>query len=536
MPLTKRASVPMTTNVGGFWEWLPTGYNTGTQYPCIIFFHGQGHQGSGSSSSLDIMLNGGVTKFLNDSGFPYNAVVLCPQYQGGYPSGALIQNVINYAKANYSLNTNKIYLTGYSLGGAIVDNWGDTGTLTDIAAMVVVAGAAGYNASVATKYKTAKMPFMFHHGTLDGVVSINSTTRAWVTGLNTSPGIVPTAQKNEIVGGGHNVDTTVYDYTYKVDNKNYAEWLLQFDRSVGYDNPPVFNGKVNVGGIDETLAGQAWVGLLEAYASGGVFTDVIAIWGTDQTITNVPAGYDAKIYKSARRGGSGFTISYPTQNGSYTLRLHFCEFWHNVAGRNVFNVSVQGTQVLTGLDVWSVAGGRYRAYYQDFPVTISNGTLTIQTTATAGDAMLNAFELIPGGAANIPPVVNAGSDQTITLPTSTVSLSATASDADGSIASYAWSKVLGGAATITTPNAANTTVTGLAAGSYTFRCTVTDNAGATTADDVVITVNPAPPATNIIYQFRIVDQAGVQFRITTYANGSWTRERFQNNNWTIIPY
>jgi hypothetical protein len=327
----------------------------------------------------------------------------------------------------------------------------------------------------------------------------------------------------------------VFDYGTKIDNKNWVEWLLQFDRSVGYSNPPVFNGRVNVGGIDETLAGQAWVGLLEAYSTGGVFTDVVAIWGQDQTITNVPSGYDSKIYKSCRLGSSGFTVNYPTTNGSYTLRLHFCEFWRNTPARNVFNVSVQGTQVITGLDVWTVAGGRYRAYYQDFPITISNGTLTIQCTPTAGDAMLNAFEIIPSGAANIPPTVNAGNDQSITLPTSSVSLSATASDSDGTISSYAWTKVLGGAATITSPSSASTTVTGLVAGSYTFRCTVTDDDGASTADDVVITVNPAPPASGIIHQMRFVS-GGQTFRITCYANGTWTQERFLSNQWTIIPY
>jgi hypothetical protein len=149
--------------------------------------------------------------------------------------------------------------------------------------------------------------------------------------------------------------------------------------------------------------------------------------------------------------------------------------------------------------------------------------------------MLNAFEIIPSGAANIPPTVNAGSDQSITLPTSTVALSATASDSDGTIASYAWTKVLGGAATIVSPSSASTNITGLVAGSYTFRCTVTDDDGASTADDVVITVNPAPPASGIIHQMRFVS-GGQTFRITCYANATWTQERFINNAWTIIPY
>jgi hypothetical protein len=100
-------------------------------------------------------------------------------------------------------------------------------------------------------------------------------------------------------------------------------------------------------------------------------------------------------------------------------------------------------------------------------------------------------EVTTGGVANNPPVASAGSDQTITLPTSQVTLSGSATDGDGTIASYAWTKISGGAATITTPSAASTTVTGLAQGAYTFRLTATDDNGATDFDDLTVTVNAA---------------------------------------------
>lgn len=94
---------------------------------------------------------------------------------------------------------------------------------------------------------------------------------------------------------------------------------------------------------------------------------------------------------------------------------------------------------------------------------------------------------------NIPPVANAGSDQTITLPTSTGNLVGTASsDADGSIATYLWSKISGPATySIANTAASSTTATGLVEGTYVFRLTVTDDDGATHTDDVTITVNAA---------------------------------------------
>jgi hypothetical protein len=98
---------------------------------------------------------------------------------------------------------------------------------------------------------------------------------------------------------------------------------------------------------------------------------------------------------------------------------------------------------------------------------------------------------------NQAPVVNAGSNQTITLPVSSVTLSGSATDADGTIASYLWTKVSGTGGTISNPSSASTTVTGLSAGSYVFNLKATDNAGGTGNRTVTITVNAAstpPPA------------------------------------------
>lgn len=94
---------------------------------------------------------------------------------------------------------------------------------------------------------------------------------------------------------------------------------------------------------------------------------------------------------------------------------------------------------------------------------------------------------------NASPTVNAGVDQTITLPTSSVSFSSSASDPDGTISTYAWSKISGpGTQTITSPATATTNVNGLQQGTYIFRITVTDNGGATAFDEITVTVNAAP--------------------------------------------
>ncbi|HVU58861.1 MAG TPA: hypothetical protein VHD83_27560, partial [Puia sp.] len=90
------------------------------------------------------------------------------------------------------------------------------------------------------------------------------------------------------------------------------------------------------------------------------------------------------------------------------------------------------------------------------------------------------------------PVANAGSDHTITLPTSSVTLTGSGTETGGTIKSYAWSQVSGpSTATIGTATAAQTAVSNLIAGTYVFQLKVTDANGATATDQANVVVNPA---------------------------------------------
>jgi len=126
--------------------------------------------------------------------------------------------------------------------------------------------------------------------------------------------------------------------------------------------------------------------------------------------------------------------------------------------------------------VTSLTAGEYR-----FKLKVTD-----YSGATATDTV---HVSVKGTATNQAPVANAGNAQTITLPISSVTLSGSATDADGTIASYLWTKVSGTGGTISTPNAASTTVTGLTAGSYVFNLRATDNQGATGNKTVSVTVN-----------------------------------------------
>ena len=129
-------------------------------------------------------------------------------------------------------------------------------------------------------------------------------------------------------------------------------------------------------------------------------------------------------------------------------------------------------------------------------LTLTNlnaGTYIFRLTVTDNDGLSNSdtVQLLVYPAANVVPVANAGPDKSITLPTASVTLNGSGSDSDGTIAAYAWSKISGGAATLSGAATANLSLSGLVAGSYVFRLQVTDNSGGSSTDDVSVMVNAA---------------------------------------------
>ncbi len=166
-------------------------------------------------------------------------------------------------------------------------------------------------------------------------------------------------------------------------------------------------------------------------------------------------------------------------------------------------------------------------------------TLRIITTSAVGGWNLNWWE-IDGGSnmsavVNQSPTANAGNDTTITLPTSSVTLNGSGTDPDGTISSYAWTKLSGPAnGTISSPTTASTQVAGLEAGIYVFRLTVTDNSGAPSSDDVTITVNGAagPSAGNIKIQAEnYINMSGIQTESTSDVGGGLNVGWQDNGDW-----
>ncbi|ELR73352.1 PKD domain containing protein [Fulvivirga imtechensis AK7] len=131
------------------------------------------------------------------------------------------------------------------------------------------------------------------------------------------------------------------------------------------------------------------------------------------------------------------------------------------------------------------------------------GAYTFNLTVTDDDGATdedNVVVTVQSASVNQKPVANAGSDRTIILPTNTINISGSGSDADGAIVSYLWTKVSGPASTLSNTTSATLTASSLVEGTYKFRLMVTDDDGDTATDEMILTVLPEtvnqPPSVN----------------------------------------
>jgi hypothetical protein len=102
------------------WVYLPDGYdpNRSEPYPLIIFLHAQG--GNGTDINLLIGASEGLPYFLYNKTFPVECIVIAPQtigysWYGWEPTS--VKLAYDWAVKNYKVDTNRVYLTGFSTGG-----------------------------------------------------------------------------------------------------------------------------------------------------------------------------------------------------------------------------------------------------------------------------------------------------------------------------------------------------------------------------------------------------------------------------------
>ncbi len=208
----------------GYYAYLPENhyYRPTQTFPLLIFLHGSGEKGNGTTE-LNRVLVHGPPKLIN-AGQALAFITISPQLpsaQGGWSVG-LIDELIARARADYRVDTTRIYVTGLSMGG--YGTWAYALARPNVVAAVVpIAGAGNLGAACAMK----NVPAWAFHGEADGTVSDSGSVQM-VRAINAClPGPAVAAKLTLYPGVGHDSWTRTYDGTAGHD---VFGWMLQYHR------------------------------------------------------------------------------------------------------------------------------------------------------------------------------------------------------------------------------------------------------------------------------------------------------------------
>lgn len=159
-------------------------------------------------------------------------------------------------------------------------------------------------------------------------------------------------------------------------------------------------------------------------------------WGVVTTSNSIDTSHVSNpapqaVYKTQRYATHlTYTIPGLAPSGAYTVRLHFAESFFSSAAKRVFNAAINGTKVLSNLDIFQSAGGSNVAIVKQFPVVAdAAGTITIKLDASTNNASICGID-ISGAVAVAPPTP---------IPTPTASPNSAAMiNAGGGASSNGW--------------------------------------------------------------------------------------------------
>jgi hypothetical protein len=417
-------------SVISYLEYVPEDYNTNSnKYPVVIFLHGIGERCPNTTDTtvlsqyIQNVAKHGPPKYVKyGAQFPF--ILISPQLKSNYgdwPS-TYVMEVINYCKTYLRIDERRIYLTGLSLGGG--GTWWTAQDYPELFAAIAPVCGSRNSTSRACGLAAENLPVWAFHGDKDTTVPL-SRSQTMVNAINAClPAPTPLAKLTVYAGVAHNA----WDYAYKNDNTlhtpNVYQWLMSYTNTKNAgNNIPLANA-----GADKTV--------------------------TTVTTTLAGSGSDS----------DGTIASYA---------------WTKLKGPSV----ILGNTSAASLNLSGLLAGDY---FFRLTVTDNSGN-------TDSDYVKVTVQL---AAKNALPVCNAGPDQSITLPSNSISATGNGSDSDGSITAYKWTKVSGPTATLLNTTTTTMTASALLQGTYVFRLTVTDDAGAKKYDDMVVTVNPALPVVN----------------------------------------
>ena len=463
---------------------------------------------AGSDQSITLPVN---TITLSGSGSDADGTVV--SYAWTKISGPSAYNIVN-------ANSPGTDITGlvqgvYQFQLKVTDNNGATGT--DI--MQVTVNAAPNQPPVANAGSDQSITLPVNTITLSGsgsdadgtIVGYTWTEISGPSGYNIVNGTSAVTDVNSLVQGVYQFELTVTD-----NNGAIGTDIIQVTVNAAPNQPPLANAgsdltitlptnSVSVSGsgsdADGTVVSYQWTKI-----SGPSSYTIVNPTSAVTNITGLVQGvYQFQLKVTDNNGATGTDIMQVTVNAAPNQPpvANAGPDWTITLPINTITVSGSGSDA-DGTVVsyaWTKISGpsSYTIVNATSAVTAINGLVQgvyqfqLKVTDNNGATAIDVMQVTVNAASNQPPVANAGSDKTITLPTNSLSVSGSGSDADGTVVSYVWTKISGPSSyNIVNPTSAVTTINGLVQGVYQFELTVTDNNGATGTDIMQVTVNAAP--------------------------------------------
>ena len=191
-----------------YWLYLPKKYHQMPQWPLVIYLHGTGGRGF----DLQKIYNVGPLNSIRE-GNHLSAIVVVPQCPSGLRwDASLVEDLLQDVSRSQKMNSRKIYLTGYSMGG--YGTWKIGSEIPDkFAAIVPIAG--GGDTVWATKLFSK--PIWAFHGAKDRIVSIDRTHQM-IEAVEQAGG---TPKFTTFPKSGHSINSLVFE------NKSFWEWLFE---------------------------------------------------------------------------------------------------------------------------------------------------------------------------------------------------------------------------------------------------------------------------------------------------------------------
>ncbi|MEP7259070.1 MAG: alpha/beta fold hydrolase [Flavitalea sp.] len=241
-PILTPVTFAISNSINGFYSSVPARYFESTyKYPLILFFHGGGQYGNGSTDLYKV-LQDAIPKLQDEKIFPpsfmvngrsFSFITISPQFVRS-PSNTDIRALLDYVKANYRVDISRVYLVGFSLGARFLSNFAAVYP-TEIAAVVSMAGMPQITSTLAGKAESivnAHLPIWHAHNRDDSAWYYSESVK-YIQQLNSLNPLIPPRFTTFDVGTArlhHDCWTKLTDPAYKEDDKNIYEWMLEYYR------------------------------------------------------------------------------------------------------------------------------------------------------------------------------------------------------------------------------------------------------------------------------------------------------------------